>query len=582
MEREHEEPGPVRKALIISVSHYHSTNLTDLPFVENDGVKMAELLESLGYEIADNNKLIGNVSLEDMRKSIINFFKTAKHTDTLLFYYSGHGVPDVNGNLYLAASEIIYDDPYEGGFSFGVLTDRLRQSRSTKKIVLLDCCYSGLARLGKGSAEDAASLGLAAISHKGSQLLHSGEGICILAACQDYQQAVILIEENHSLFTYYLLKGLQGSGEAVDNRGHIIADSLSNFVYNSIMSLPEEKTFKQKPIRILEASGNITLVSPTDLSKYNVPNTRADDRPTIVPAKLKSLTKVEDKKQRSFRNSKILILVISAIIIGNVIAFVVSGFFGGMLHQPSSLQSTRVPLTNKTMPSINEHAKVIPAKNFLTYENSTYGIRIQYPPNWYKSIGYVPANVSESGNNQGIISFFPHSKKDAAAVKVSINYLNTTKSVAEYLSDTIVAYRDNIEHFKPIESTTNSTLSGLAAYRLLYTSANDYRFAPKTDYFKDLEVGTIEGGRVYYIQYRNDPTQFDNDLPIVQKMINSFQVTPHPQLGNLTFTYHGGYLDGFSDARKGVDEGYTSDDPYEMGYREGHRAGLKQVQEPSK
>ena len=171
MEREHEEPRPVRKALIISVSHYDSANLTNLPFVKNDGIKMAELLESLGYEIADNNKLIGNVSLEDMRKSIINFFKTAKHTDTLLFYYSGHGVHDVNGNLYLAASEIIYDDPYEGGFSFSVLTDRLRQSRSTKKIVLLDCCYSGLARLGKGSAEDAASLGLAAISHKGSQYL---------------------------------------------------------------------------------------------------------------------------------------------------------------------------------------------------------------------------------------------------------------------------------------------------------------------------------------------------------------------------------------------------------------------------
>ena len=171
MEREHEEPRPVRKALIISVSHYDSANLTNLPFVKNDGIKMAELLESLGYEIADNNKLIGNVSLEDMRKSIINFFKTAKHTDTLLFYYSGHGVHDVNGNLYLAASEIIYDDPYEGGFSFGDLTDRMRQSKSTKKIVLLDCCYSGLARLGKESAEDAASLGLAAISHKGSQYL---------------------------------------------------------------------------------------------------------------------------------------------------------------------------------------------------------------------------------------------------------------------------------------------------------------------------------------------------------------------------------------------------------------------------
>jgi hypothetical protein len=47
MEREHEEPGPVRKALIISVSHYDSANLTNLPFVKNDGIKMAAILAFL-------------------------------------------------------------------------------------------------------------------------------------------------------------------------------------------------------------------------------------------------------------------------------------------------------------------------------------------------------------------------------------------------------------------------------------------------------------------------------------------------------------------------------------------------------
>jgi hypothetical protein len=37
--------------------------------------------------------------------------------DTLLFYYSGHGVPDVDGDIYLASSDTDPDKPYRRGFS---------------------------------------------------------------------------------------------------------------------------------------------------------------------------------------------------------------------------------------------------------------------------------------------------------------------------------------------------------------------------------------------------------------------------------------------------------------------------------
>jgi tetratricopeptide (TPR) repeat protein len=137
-------------------------------------------------------------------------------------------------------------------------------------VVLLDCCYSGSAKIHKGTADDAARLGSSAINNKGSQLLNSGEGLCILSASQAYQEAVILTEKNHSLFTYFLLQGLQGKEEAVDNRGYVTADSLANYVYNEIMSLPDDKRFGQKPLRILEASGNIILAHYPHLAKQVV------------------------------------------------------------------------------------------------------------------------------------------------------------------------------------------------------------------------------------------------------------------------------------------------------------------------
>jgi Caspase domain len=79
-----------RKALIVSVSDYNDTDLQELEFCKNDGLKMYEILKSLGYEIAENNSLIGKVNFNTMRNTIIKFFsnKNTKPRDTLLFYFS--------------------------------------------------------------------------------------------------------------------------------------------------------------------------------------------------------------------------------------------------------------------------------------------------------------------------------------------------------------------------------------------------------------------------------------------------------------------------------------------------------------
>ena len=87
-----------RKAIIISVTDY-SNNLQPLEFCRKDGEEMYELLKSLGYQISDSHKLIGQVNYQMIREAIIDFFTdtNTKAEDTLLFYYSGHGIPDVDG-----------------------------------------------------------------------------------------------------------------------------------------------------------------------------------------------------------------------------------------------------------------------------------------------------------------------------------------------------------------------------------------------------------------------------------------------------------------------------------------------------
>jgi uncharacterized caspase-like protein len=188
-----------------------------------------------------------------MEDAIYDFFTDTnnKAEDILLFYYSGHGVPDVNGDVFLASSEINPDALFRKGFSFYELTNTTERSNSTRIVTILDCCYSGAAKISKGLGEDAAKLGTATIDDNSRRLQQQGEGKCLLAASLGYQEAYSLKEKGHSIFTYYLLEGFRGSKKAIDEEGNITPDTLGKYVYREIVKLPEGKRIrKPKPDNI--------------------------------------------------------------------------------------------------------------------------------------------------------------------------------------------------------------------------------------------------------------------------------------------------------------------------------------------
>ena len=240
-----------KKAMIVAVSSYDS-GLHDLSFCENDGNGMYDVLTSLGYEIADQNRLIGKVVGNQMRDAILNFFydTTTRANDVVLFYYSGHGVPDMDV-VYLASSDTDPNFPKMRGFSFNDLTTMMNKCISTKVVTILDSCYSGAAKLGKGPS-DVKMLAASLIS-KGGGLQEEGQ--CILAASQSYQEAFGTKEGEQSVFTHYLIKGLGGDKEAADAKGVVTPDTLGKYLYDKVTTVYPN----QKPIRKVAASGDIIL-----------------------------------------------------------------------------------------------------------------------------------------------------------------------------------------------------------------------------------------------------------------------------------------------------------------------------------
>jgi eukaryotic-like serine/threonine-protein kinase len=151
-----------------------------------------------------------------------------------------------------------------------------------------------------------------------------------------------------------------------------------------------------------------------------------------------------------------------------------------------------------------------------TYQNSTYGITIKYPTVW---------KINDSGGiddtDVDIVTFLSPDQNNNASLDVHQDKLdNASSDIGSYLRFTTSSYKDELKNFKVIESDTNSSLAGNAAYKLIYTYTNDDGTT-----MKDLETGTVMGNnKVYYLVYDNLESDYQKYLPTVQSMIKSLQI----------------------------------------------------------
>lgn len=248
-----------RKALIIAVSDYDPpSELNPLPFCRNDGEAVYEALKSK-YDIPEKWKLVGKVEGGKMKEAIFEFFrKNDEPDDTLLFYFSGHGIPDSYGDHFLGSSNINEQLPDENGYNFLHLQENIKKTRARNVIAILDCCFSGAAEIGKGGIEEA-------VKARGSmeKIFEEGNGKCILASSLDGQSSYNMEGYDFSKFTYFLIQGLKGGeGDSVNDKGIVTPITLSNYVYNNI-----PLSNQQKPITRIAMSGDVAIIEIPSLAR---------------------------------------------------------------------------------------------------------------------------------------------------------------------------------------------------------------------------------------------------------------------------------------------------------------------------
>ena len=205
-------------ALIIGNSEYDDQSLARLVTPAADVGNLADVLNSPDIGGFDEVVSLVNEASITVRREIARFFKGKRRDDLLLLYFSGHGVLDDRGKLYLAVKDTERDLLKGTAIEAAFITDVMDGSYSRQQVLILDCCHSGaFARGAKGVT--GASVGTA------QTFEGSGSGRVVLTATDATQYAwegdQVIGEAENSVFTHFLIQGLQtGKARCQCGRAH--------------------------------------------------------------------------------------------------------------------------------------------------------------------------------------------------------------------------------------------------------------------------------------------------------------------------------------------------------------------------
>src|SRR6185436_9553228 len=278
-------------ALIIGNTEYIDPGLAQLTAPGKDTEDFARILKDQDIGAFDNVRVLLDQLSSTISESIDEFFDQKKPDDLLVLYFSGHGVRDELGSLYLAVSNTIRSRLRSTAIKSDYIREVMDQSRSKRQVLILDCCNSGAFAHGTKAATGV-SIGTASA-------FEGGYGRIILTASDSTQFAWegdrVIGETDNSLFTHFLVKGLEGEAD-LDSDGRITVDELYDYAYEKVRlatpkQTPSKFSSKQQGEIVLRQNMRIEDSKPVSLRAELIEEIE-DTRPYVREAAVQKLEKI--------------------------------------------------------------------------------------------------------------------------------------------------------------------------------------------------------------------------------------------------------------------------------------------------
>ena len=221
----------MKYALIIGNDRYDDPKLAQLKTPAADSQALARILGDASIGFFDEVMPLINQSETKVRRAISQFLAGKKPDDLVLLYFSGHGVLDDRGRLYLALKDTLVSLLKATSIPSSFIADEMDSCRSRRQILVLDCCHSGaFARGTKGEQK--------AITENTFE--GSGFGRVVLTASDSTQYALegdqVIKQSDLSLFTHFLLEGLKTGEADMNHDGQVSLDEWYDYTYTRIIA----------------------------------------------------------------------------------------------------------------------------------------------------------------------------------------------------------------------------------------------------------------------------------------------------------------------------------------------------------
>lgn len=222
------QENPNAVALVIGMESYRS--MPNAMFADRDAKAFADYAQfALGVRPSRIKMLIGEeANYAEIRKALSRWLPTVVEegkTDVYIFF-AGHGLTESEGSEpYLL--------PYDGDpelLEFLALNRReiledLAALKGRSTVVMLDTCFSGPGRAGE--------LLIAARPVFSVPTSTVPDGVTVLSAATGTQIAGSLPERGHGLFSYFLMRGMEGEAN-LDGDDVLTAGELSDWVSQTV------------------------------------------------------------------------------------------------------------------------------------------------------------------------------------------------------------------------------------------------------------------------------------------------------------------------------------------------------------
>ena len=210
-------------AFVLIIANEHYQQVASVPYALNDGNMFREYcIKTLG--VSEKHIRYAPDATGNQIKSQINWLANITETweePQVIVYYAGHGIPD-------ESSKSAYLLPIDGngsdistGYKLDDLYATLGNMPASQITVFMDACFSGSKRE-QGMLTSARGVALKAKSG-----VPQGNMV-VFSAAQGDETAYPNREQQHGLFTYYLLKKLQ------ETEGNINLKELGDYITKKV------------------------------------------------------------------------------------------------------------------------------------------------------------------------------------------------------------------------------------------------------------------------------------------------------------------------------------------------------------